>query len=412
MLNALQLLYTQGERKVKIALFTDSFLPGIGGTVNVVLKLATELSKEHSVMVLVPSYHRPYEENLDLPFKVVRAKSLGASKNEYWAMPGITRKVKRALDEFKPDILHSHTIGMMAGYANKYAKKHGIPVICTVHTKFKYCYDEALKLPVLVKILLKFVMRRPNRADRVTSVSYSMIEELKRYGLKKPLTIIRNGNYPKEHIPTEKTPNDKFTLLYVGMIIKYKNLDFSLRALKELKKTHPDFVFYMIGRGAHEKKFKKYVKKLGLENNVVMTGAITDKQKLNEYYKKADLFLFTSVFDNDGLVLIEAAENDTPALVLEGTGSAERFVDGKTGFFAKPNERAVAEKIAYLMENPKELKDVGGRAYAICISWDDIVNEYVELYKEEIDKKAHGVDNKSKLKEFKPTENGVKEKTA
>ena len=344
---------------MNIALFSDSFLPGIGGTENVVLKLATELSKEHNVMVLAPSYHRPYEENLNLPFKVVRAKSIGATKNEYWAMPGITRKVKRALDEFKPDVLHTHTIGMMAGYANKYAKKHNIPVICTVHTKFKYCYDQALKLPLLVKILLKFVIRRANQADRVTSVSYSMIEELASYGLKKPLTVIRNGNYPKEHIPIDKIANDKFTILYVGMIISYKNLAFSLRALLELKKINPNFIFYMVGRGTHEKKFKKYVKKLGLENNVVMTGAITDKAVLNGYYKQADLFLFTSVFDNDGLVLIEAAENDTPALVLEGTGSAERFVDGKTGFTAKPNEKSVAQKIAYLMDNKEELKSVG-----------------------------------------------------
>lgn len=396
---------------MNIALFSDSFLPGIGGTENVVLKLATELSKEHNVMVLAPSYHRPYEENLNLPFKVVRAKSIGATKNEYWAMPGITRKVKRALDEFKPDVLHTHTIGMMAGYANKYAKKHNIPVICTVHTKFKYCYDQALKLPLLVKILLKFVIRRANQADRVTSVSYSMIEELASYGLKKPLTVIRNGNYPKEHIPVDKVANDKFTILYVGMIISYKNLAFSLRALLELKKTNPNFIFYMIGRGAHEKKFKKYVKKLGLENNVVMTGAITDKAVLNGYYKQADLFLFTSVFDNDGLVLIEAAENDTPALVLEGTGSAERFVDGKTGFTAKPNEKSVAQKIAYLMDNKEELKSVGQRAHSVCIPWDDIVREYVDLYKEEIDKKAGKV-NQTKLKECKTENKGVKEKSA
>ena len=108
---------------------------------------------------------------------------------------------------------------------------------------------------------------------------------------------------------------------------------------------------------------------------------------------------------------IEAAENDTPALVLEGTGSAERFVDGKTGFTAKPNEKSVAQKIAYLMDNKEELKSVGQRAYSVCIPWDDIVREYVDLYKEEIDKKAGKV-NQTKLKECKTENKGVKEKSA
>ena len=107
---------------MRIALFTDSFLPGIGGTENVVLKLATELSKTHQVMVVAPNYHKFYDDDA-LPFKVVRSRSIKVSKNECWAMPGLGKRVKNALDEFKPDVLHAHTLGTMAGFANKYAKK-------------------------------------------------------------------------------------------------------------------------------------------------------------------------------------------------------------------------------------------------------------------------------------------------
>ena len=108
---------------MRIALFTDSFLPGIGGTENVVLKLATELSKEHQVMVIAPDYHKYYNDDA-LPFKVIRSRSLKVSKNECWAFPGLGKRVKKALDEFKPDVLHCHTLGTMAGYANSYAKKN------------------------------------------------------------------------------------------------------------------------------------------------------------------------------------------------------------------------------------------------------------------------------------------------
>ena len=370
---------------MKIAIFTDSFLPGIGGTENVVLRLSKELSKNHEVIVFAPDYHRPYEENLELPFKVVRAKSIGFTKNDYWAMPGATKLIKKTLDEFKPDVLHTHTLGMMAGYANKYGKKHNIPVICTVHTKFKYCYKHVFKLNILINILLAHVIKRAEKADRVCSVSYSMIPELKSYGLKnKEVTVIKNGNDSKAEHEIVKTKNDKFVILYVGMIIGYKNLGFSLSALAELKKRRSDFVFYMVGRGSHEKKFKKMSEKLGLKDNVIMTGAITDRNKLNEIYAMSDLFLFTSIFDNDGLVILEAADMGTPALVIENTGASERFIPEQTGFVAKYDAVSVADKIEELMGEREKLVEVGKRARSIFIPWEKVAEDYLNIYKEEI----------------------------
>ena len=375
------IVLTKEKTFLRIALFTDSFVPGIGGTENVVLKLATELSANHDVMVVAPNYHKPYDDNA-LPFKVVRSNSIKVSRNECWAMPKFGSGVRKALDEFKPEVLHAHTLGTMTGFALSYAKKHNLPVVCTVHTKFKYCFDEVAKFPPLVKFLLKRIMKRANKADIVTSVSNSMIDELKSYGLNKDkeVVIIRNGNDIKERKERVKKENQKFTLLYAGMIISYKNLGFSLDVLKELKQMDNDFVFYMVGRGAHERKFRKYIKKLGLENNVIMTGAITDRQKLKEIYSSADLLLFTSVFDNDSLVLIESAENQVPAIVLENTGSAERIVDGETGFIASTDKKAFAEKIYALKSDKEKLIKVGKKAYDICISWDTIVSEYEQVY--------------------------------
>ncbi len=371
---------------MRIALFTDSFVPGIGGTENAVLRLATELSKDNQVLVVAPDYHKPFEDNA-LPFKVVRSRGLKVSKNEIWAFPGLGKRVKKALDEFKPEVLHAHTLGTMTGYAIKYAKKNNLPLVSTIHTKFKYCFEHVVKFSPIVHFLLRRITKRANKADLLTSVSNSMIAEMNSYGLKKPLTIIRNGNDIKELVQVEKNKNDKFTLLYVGLIIDYKNLGFSLEVLSELKKIDDNFVFYMVGRGAHEKKFKRYAKKLGLENNVIMTGAITDKQKLKEYYNKADMLLFTSVFDNDSLVLIEAAENQVPAIVLENTGSAERFIDGKTGFIASTDKKEFALKISELMKDSKKVSEVGKSSIEICIPWSQIASEYLGVYSKAIEMK-------------------------
>ncbi len=371
---------------MKIAIFTDSFLPSIGGTENAVHRFAQALSKEHEVMVLAPNGHKEFDDNA-FPFKVARAKSIGVTNNDFWAHPALSKKMKKALDDFKPDIVHSQTVGMMAAFANKYAKKHGLPSICTIHTKFRYCYKDALKVKLFAEILLRYVMRRPKKADRVCTVSNSMIPELKSYGLKRDVTVIKNGNDGAPMMCEKQVGQGAFKIIFVGRIIDYKNIKFSLDCLKELKKRRSDFVFYLVGRGPHVKKFSKYAEKIGLKDNVVFTGAITDKTKLRKMYAESDLFFFTSIFDNDGLVVMEAANEGTPSLVLKDTGAAERLTDGVTGFTAENNVKAVSEKLEYLMDSREILVEVGKNAGTIFTSWQETVDLYLDIYRQEIDKK-------------------------
>jgi len=371
---------------LKIAIFADSFLPGTGGTENVVLRLGRELSKEHEVMVFAPNYHRPFDDN-QFPFKVVRAKSIGFTDNDFWALPSLTKECKRALEEFKPDVVHSHTQGMMADFANKYAKKHGIPSISTAHTKYKYCFVSAIWVPFIVNIMVKRVVRRAKNSDRVCAVSQSMIDEMRSYGLKKEMTVVRNGHDYLGLKKAVKTFEKPFTLLYVGLIVDFKNIKFSLKVLEEVKKTRSDFLFYVVGDGPHKKSYEKYAKKIGLGDNVIFTGRITDRKKLYEIYSQADSMFFTSIFDTDGLVLLEAAEAGTPSLVIKDTGASERYEDNVTGFFAENDKVKVAQRILELMDKRELVAEVGSRADSVFVGWDEIARQYVDIYKEEIAKK-------------------------
>ena len=219
------------------------------------------------------------------------------------------------------------------------------------------------------------------------AVSQSMIDEMKSYGLKKEMTIIRNGHDYLGLQKSVKTFDGPFTLLYVGLIVDFKNIKFSLEVLKEVKKTRSDFIFYVVGDGPHKKRYEKYAKKIGLGENFIFTGRITDRKKLYEIYSKADSMFFTSVFDTDGLVLLEAAEAGTPSLVLEGAGAAERYEDNVTGFFAENDKFKVAERIIELMDKRELVAEVGRRADSVFVGWDEIARQYVEVYREEIEKK-------------------------
>ena len=373
---------------MKIAIFTDNFLPGIGGTENAVLRFATMLSKEHEVAVFAPDYHKEFDDGA-YPFKIFRSKSIRVTRNDFWALPKLTCSLKRAINEFKPDVIHTHTLGMMADFANSYAKKNGVPVVCTVHTKYRYCYKNALKARFLVDLVINRIIKRATNADRVCSVSDSMISELESYGLKKPVTVIRNGNNTMPVKEKIYSKTGTLNILYVGLVIDYKNIGFSLDSLRELKKTTSNFKFKIVGRGPHLKKFKRYVKKIGLLDNVEFIGAVTDKQKLNELYAEADILLFTSVFDNDSLVVLEAANAGTPALVLNGTGSAERIKDGVTGFVSEGTTESVAKRILTLMNSRNNIESVGKRANEISVPWESTVKKYLEIYNEEVIKKTN-----------------------
>lgn len=373
---------------MKVALLSDSFAPGVGGTEKVVYKLATLLSKEHQVMVFAPFYHQKFNDDT-LPFKVVRVKSIQFTKNDCLAFPNLDKKFKRALKEFNPDIIHAHTLGAITGYAIKYAKKHNKPIISTVHTKYKYCFIEESKgLPFIPDILVKRIIKKANACDRVTSVSYSMIDELASYGIKKQVTIIRNGCEPITVLsPIKKQDNNLFNLLYVGRIVGYKNLKLSLDALYQLNKINPNFTFTLVGDGGKKGAIKRYAKKLKLQDKVMFIGQVLDSQILDKHYINSDLLLFLSEFDNDSIVVMEAVKNNLPILVLENSGASERFVDNETAFFTIKNPLEIAKKIDQIIKDKRLLERVKNSEKMVYDSWQEISEQYEQLYIEEITKK-------------------------
>ena len=381
---------------MRIAIFTENFLPGVGGTENAVLRYATELSKTDEVLVVAPSYRKPCDDAA-FPFKVVRERSLPVTRNDMWAMPALTPDLTEKLEEFNPDVIHCQHWGMSSGFANKFAKSHNTPLVYVIHTKFLYCYKQ-YAIPPIPYLFVKNGIRRLKKADVVCTVSKSMVQELNDYGYKNPVTVIRNGvdlNGVKAE-KREKPAGAPFTFLFVGLVVSYKNIGFSLRALAEVKKTRGDFVFYVVGDGPHKKQFQKLSRRLNLTENVIFTGRITDKNQLAEKYAEADLVLFPSVFDNDPLVVIEAAMNGVPSLVLKDTGAAERIKNNENGFVSERSVSAYANRISEIMNDRKRLDDMRANGISVAENgWDKTVRDYKKIYSALIaEKERVGVNKK------------------
>ena len=378
---------------MKIALFTDSFLPGIGGTEKAVLGLAnafTEMGEE--VIVCCPAFN--HHDDSVFNFPVLRCASIKVTSNDVCGFPAASRKFKKRLKEFAPDIIHCQTVSPMTAYAFKYAKKaaNKPPVIMTVHTKFKTAWERSIHSKVIVNGFVKNLRKKLLKTDKVYTVSNDMIAELNSYGYNGDITVVRNGAMFERIENLEQTKqlaiekynlqNEENILLFVGHIVKFKNLQFTLDALKLVKEEIPSFKILLVGRGQDDAYFRKYAREQGLGDNALFTGEITDKALLSSLYSVGELFLFPSIFDNDPLTVVEAATHRVPALTLKNTGASERITDNVSGYIVDNDVRAYADKIIYLLRHKDELKQAGVNAEKmIPKDWRQTAEEYLAEYK-------------------------------
>lgn len=375
---------------MKIAVFTDSFLPGRGGTeiaVYNVCKSFIELG--HEVILFAPEYHR--DKEID-DFKVYRLPSIKLTFNDMAALIGCSvKRVTGIVREFSPDIIYYCSASGLAKCALKVGKKLGIPVVATIHTKFRQAFYDSTRSRLITHVMIKNLAGKLNRTDKVTTVSYDMQRELTSYGYKGEAQVIKNGvpHGCRQSENAKRGIDGTVNFIFCGRLSRVKNIQFTLKCLSILKreKNFSDFKFILVGRGEYEKKLRKIARREGLSDNVEFAGFFTDKSGLDAQYARAHLLLFPSIFDNDSLVILEAADNGVPAITFKGCGSGERITDGVNGFLAENDVRKYAEKIYSVISDRELYLRVRQNVHTIIAnSWTETAEKYIAVFNETIEK--------------------------
>ena len=375
---------------MKVLEVLDSFYPDVDGPIDVVVNIAKKFKENGlgEVELLVPDY--PERVGVD---GIVIHRCFSVGVNEYrGSVPALDRKVKKLIKHGGFDIINLHSPFTLGKYALKLAKKYKIPVVYTMHTKFRDEFERRLKSRVLVKFMMHYIMKCINGCKNITSVSRGTIKTLKEYGYKncENVKVIRNATAMQpasdgskiQSIREELGLENAFTFIYTGRLAATKNIDFSLRTLAKVKEQgYGNFKFVLIGDGDYGKALKKLVKELNLSDNVIFAGKVTDKKLLACYYSAGDALLFPSVFDNASLVILEAAVNGLPVITVKNSCSAEYIEDGIRGFAWENDEDVWADNIISILKKPETLTEAGGSLpdYA---SWDNVAEQYAKLYKE------------------------------
>lgn len=380
------------KKRMKIGLFIDVFFPMIDGVVMVVDNYAKRLQKIADVTVFAPeSLDKSYID--DFSYKVVRCKSLNTYIVDYnLPFPKIDEKFKKKLKESNLDIVHIHSPFAIGKIGVKYAKKHNIPAVATMHSQFKQDVKRLLKIKGISNIFTKRIIKTFNNCNECWAVNNEVARIFyEEYGYK-VLPYVENNatdmTLVKNKIKSDKLINEKYRIkdkewvfLFVGRLYILKNILFIADALKILKEKDVKFKMLYVGSGKDEEKLKKKIEENGLKNEVELCGKIIDRKLIKSIYARADLFLFPSLYDASSLVQIEAASQKTPSVFIEGAATAETIKNNINGFISKPTEKDYAEKIYEIINNKKLLTTVSEGAYKeIYRSWDDAIKEVYKKY--------------------------------
>ena len=378
--------------ELKICLINDSFPPLIDGVANTVMNYAKVINEKGGKAIVAAPFY-PNTDDSVFPYKVVRFPSLDTERLfDYRAGYPFSYET---FEQIKPEdinIIHTHCPFSSTVLARTLREPLDAPIVFTYHTKFDVDIERAVGRGHLKDKIIKGIIRNIEACDEVWVVSKGAGENLKNLGYKGEYIVMPNGvDIPKGKVSEEEIEKatGKFGLpkgvpvfLFVGRMAWYKGLDIILEALAKLKKSGEDFRMIFVGGGLDFDEVKKYSEELGISEKCIFTGPVHDRNAIRAFYSRADLFLFPSVYDTNGLVVREAAACSLPSILIEGSCAAEGITDCETGFLSENNPESFFEKLAFLCKNRELLESAGKNAAdKIYISWEDSVLNAAERYK-------------------------------
>ena len=361
---------------MNILFISDVFFPRVNGVSTSINTFATELrALGHQVTLIAPSYtdedkqeewivrvpsHKIYFDPEDRLMNFGKLKAL---------LPWIRDK------HF--DVIHIHTPFTAHYVGIHFGKKLDIPVVETYHTFFEdYLHHYLPFIPQFIsrKLARTISRRQCNAVDGIVSPSKPMLDVLKQYGIKTPAEVVATGlddssfaSVDGEHFRmSHDIPLAQPMLLFVGRVAHEKNIGFLLEMHVELIKKHPDALLVITGEGPAEESIKQSIEKLGISSKVRMIGYLDRSHELIACYKAADIFVFASKSETQGLVLLEAMAQGTAVVAIAELGTKSILIEGEGVLIAKDDINDFADKVSVLLSDAPKRQMIGekGRQYA------------------------------------------------
>ncbi|WP_302140850.1 glycosyltransferase [Halomonas alkalicola] len=379
---------------LRVLMLSDVYFPRINGVSTSIASFRGALQRQgHSVTLVCPDY--PVGQ-VDEP-GVIRVSSRGVPGDPEDRMMRYRELLALAAPLAEPafDLIHVHT-PFVAHYAGiGLGRRLGIPVVATYHTLFEeYLHHYVRWLP---RRWLRFAARRLSvnqchRLDALIVPSRAMQSALTRYGVTTPMAVIPTGlalesfAQPAEACDFRSRydlPANARLLLYVGRAAHEKNIGFLLEMLPKVLEKHPEAHLVITGEGPAREALARQAREAGLADAVTFLGYLGRDGPLQAAYRAADLFVFASRTETQGLVLLESMALGTPVVSTAVMGTRDVLKEGEGCLIAEETLDDFAAKVNRVLEDDDLRRALAqrGRAYAAGWHEDAKAAELAELYR-------------------------------
>ncbi|MBN1696935.1 MAG: glycosyltransferase [Spirochaetales bacterium] len=384
-----------------IGIFTDTYYPVINGVSTSTLSFSEELVKRgHHVSIFCPRYKGTKNEPKD-PSKpgisVYRCFGfpLPTHQEHYITFPWLGFRVD--IEALNLDIIHIQHPLLVSGYGVWISKKLGIPLTHTYHTHFEQ-YGHYIFLPRrIMRVLVKAVSKLICGLGSYTFVPSPQIKRiLEGYGVTSRLVLCPTGidiegmkrtvnqELVDRHLDIDRK---KRILLFASRICREKSVGYVVKAFPLIKKKIPDAILILSGDGPLVPEVTEMIKQMKMTDSIILKGYLS-REDLYAYYKAADIFVFPSISETQGLVVLEAQAFGTPVVGVSQNG-VQMIMEGNRGglLASSRNHEEIAELCIALLSDRSLYEEKSREAADNAHSWraDKFVAVMEKHFREAID---------------------------
>ncbi|MDA7085455.1 glycosyltransferase family 1 protein [Pseudomonas sp. SA3-5] len=364
---------------LSIALITETFPPEINGVANTLGRLVDGLRERgHRLQLVRPRQSSDDGRQSDDQLLLTRGWSLPGYPGLQWGQSSL-HKLLRRWKRQRPDVLYIATEGPLGLSALRAARRLQIPVISGFHTNFQQ-YTGHYGIALLTRVLTNYLRWFHNRSQMTLVPSTSQLIELQRRGFER-LELLARGVDGQLFHPAKRCSalrrswglaDEDIAVLHVGRLAAEKNLDLLARSFRALQGAHPQrqLKLILVGDGPQRAALQQQLP------DAVFCG-LQRGEALAAHYASGDLFVFPSLSETFGNVVLEALASGLGVVAFDQAAAAQHIRHGHNGVLAvAEDEQGFIEAASWLLEEPESLRRVrlNARQHAARQGWPAIIS--------------------------------------
>ncbi len=347
---------------MRVLMISDVYFPRVNGVSTSIQTFRRDLAARGCETWLVaPKYPQPWPDDE----RVLRqpARYLVFDPEDRMLKPRLALAACRSLAQ-DIDVVHIHTPFVAHWLGLKVARERGVTVVETYHTFFEeYLHHYVPLLPgVAARAFARTVSRAQcNAVDAVVAPSRQLADVLAAYGVTRPIRTIPTGLDLDElsggdgaaFRARHAIAADRPVMLLVGRVAHEKNIGFLLAVAAAVRRDVPNVLFVIAGEGPALKGLRRDIAAAGLTSHVLLVGYLDRHGALLDCYRAADVFVFASRTETQGLVLLESLALGVPVVSTAVLGTKEVLHEADGALVVAEDVAAFAAAVTRVLREPE-----------------------------------------------------------